>query len=357
MRNQNLRLFAALLLYVILCSCNQQQKSKTAESEKIEKGESTTKKVTLENYVLAETDWNFLEQMKTTPINQWLHKPPVTMENQTIIRSNADVVYSLAAVDVSEGATFSIPERQNGAMQLMQLIDENHYTRAVIFAGESITLTPKDLSTGNYIYILARTRISDDLEETKTAQASMVIDAKSAKPYTAKGFNDEEVTTLRNKLIKEVTSGEFSIDASKGFGKDETEVDTGNYLHCAAMGWGGLPPRYAQYTAMILGQGSDDANQTLTFPKPDLDYDKGGFFSITTYNSESWIDQENFYISMDRMRDNGDGTVTVDFNSDTPYSVTVSKGWNATLRQYLPKDWKKTVQSTNDFMTIPIERK
>jgi hypothetical protein len=350
------KLLLLLVTSITIVSCKQGSKS-GADTSTVEEITNQLTKVTLDNYVQAETDWNFLEQMKSTPINQWLHKPPVTMENQTIIRSNADVVYSLAAVDVSKGATFSIPKRENGAMQLMQLIDENHFTKAVVFAGESVTLAPKDLSSGNYIYILARTRISDDFKETKQAQESMVIDANSAVPYAAKGFNSDEVVSLRNSLIKEVTSGNFSIDASKGFGKDETEIDHGNYLHCSAMGWGGLPPKYAQYTAMILGQGSGDANQTLTFPKPDLDYEKGGFFSITTYNSESWIGEENFYISMDRMKDNGDGTITVDFNSDTPYSVTVSEGWNATLREYLPNDWKATVIATNEFMTIPIKKK
>lgn len=312
--------------------------------------------VTLENYVVAETDWNFNEQQATTPINQWLHKEPVTKENQTIIRSNADVVYSLAAVDVSKGATFTIPKRENGSLQLMQLIDENHITARVVFAGESVTLTPKDLTAGSYVYILARTRISDDLKETKAAQRSMVIDAKSAIPYPPKGFKAKEVEALRNKLIAEVTSGKFVIDASKGFGESMETLDEGNYLHCAAMGWGGLPPKYAQYSALIKGQGSDAKNQTLTFPKPDLDFERGGFFSITTYNSESWIGEENFYIGMERMKDNGDGTVTVDFNSDSPYSVTVDKGWNATLRMYLPKDTEKSIKAMNHFVTIPITK-
>ena len=60
---------------------------------------------------------------------------------------------------------------------------------------------------------------------------------------------------------------------------------------------------------------------------------------------------------MDRMKDNGDGTMTVDFNSDTPHSVTVSKGWNATLRMYLPVDEKKSVEAMNHFLTIPVKKK
>lgn len=313
-------------------------------------------KVTIDNYVEAETDWNLNEQQATTPINQWLHKEPVTKENQTIIRSNADVVYSLAVVDVSEGATFSIPERRNGAMQLMQLIDENHITAKVIFAGESAKITTKDLTSGSYVYILARTRVSDDLAETKAAQQSMRIDAKSDIPYKGKGYESSDVEAFRNSLIEEVTSGKFEIDASKGFGESMDTLDEGNYLHCAAMGWGGLPPKYAQYSALIKGQGSDSKNQTITFPKPDLDYENGGFFSITTYDSESWIGEENFYIGMERMKDNGDGTVTVDFNSDTSYSVTVGKGWNATLRMYLPRNMEQSIEAMNHFVTIPIQQ-
>lgn len=313
--------------------------------------------VTMDNYVVAETDWNFHEHQATTPINQWLHQGPVTKEDQTIIRSNADVVYSNAVVDVSKGTTFSIPERENGYLQLMQLIDENHITVKVVFAGESATLTPEDLTSGNYVYILARTRISDSPEETKRAQASMVIDANSAVPYKAKGFDAEEVEAFRNKLIQDVNSGKFSIDASKGFGEKREDLDAGNYVYSAAVGWGGLPPKYAQYSAIIKGQGSDAKNQTLTFPKPKLDFDRGGFFSITTYNAESWIGEENFYIGMDRMKDNGDGTVTVDFNSDTSYSVDVSKDWNGTLRMYLPLDEEESVKAMNHFMTIPVEPK
>ena len=60
--------------------------------------------ITSENYVQAETDWNFAGQQAQAGINAWTHNDPVTKDNQTIIRSNRDVVYSLALVDVSEGA-------------------------------------------------------------------------------------------------------------------------------------------------------------------------------------------------------------------------------------------------------------
>ena len=105
--------------------------------------------VTAENYVQAETDWNFAAQQAQAPINTWTHNDRVTEDNQTIIRSNADVVYSLALVDVSEGTTLSIPERPSGALQLIHYMDENHLTHGVIYAGESVTVTPDDLTGGN----------------------------------------------------------------------------------------------------------------------------------------------------------------------------------------------------------------
>ena len=313
--------------------------------------------VTAENYVQAETDWNFAAQQAQAPINTWTHKDRVTEENQTIIRSNADVAYSLALVDVSEGATFSIPKRENGKLQLIHYMDENHLTHGVVYAGDSVTVTPDDLTGGHYVYILARTQISQDLDETKAAQRSMVIDAKSAKPYQPKGFDPKEVEAFREKLIAEVNSGKVAIDGFRAFGATLDDVVYKDYYYASALGWAGLPPQHAQYTAFVKGQGSAAKGQTITFPKPKLDYENGGFFSLTTYNSESWIEGDNFYIGHERMKDNGDGTMTIDFNCDTPHSVTVGEGWNGTFRLYKPIDVEETRKAVDHLITIDIQMK
>jgi len=313
--------------------------------------------VTPENYVQAETDWNFMGQQAKADINTWTHNDVVTKDNQTIIRSNADVVYSLALVDVSGGATFSIPPRENGALQMIQYIDENHLTHGVIYAGQSVTITPADLSSGEYVYLLARTKVSDSFQETKVAQRAMRIEARSARPYTGKGFDAAEVQAFRNKLITDVYSGKVTLDAPRAFGATLDDVDPQAYYYAAALGWGGLPPEHAQYTAAVKGQGSAARCQTITIPRPNLDYDGGGFFSLTTYNAESWIEHENFHIGQERMKHNADGTVTIDFNCDTPYSVTVSEGWNGSFRLYRPIDVQETVEYVDKLMEIGITSK
>jgi hypothetical protein len=313
--------------------------------------------VTADNYVQAETDWNFTAQQKQAAINTWTHDEPATEDNQTIIRSNVDVVYSLALVDVSEGATLSIPERKNGALQLIHYMDENHLTHGVIYADETVTLTPSDLTGGEYIYILARTRISDSPEETKAAQHSMVIKANSANPYVSKGFDSQDVEAFRNRLISEVMSGKVSVDGSKAFGATLKDVEFSDYYYVSAVGWGGLPARHAQYTSSVKGQGSAAKCQTITLPKPNLDYENGGFFSLTTYNAESWIEGDNFHIDDERMKDNGDGTMTVDFNCNTAYSITVSEGSNGTFRLFKPVNVQETIDYVNNQMTIAIKMK
>ncbi len=57
------------------------------------------------------------------------------------------------------------------------------------------------------------------------------------------------------------------------------------------------------------------------------------------------------------MKDNGDGTMTIDFNCDTPHSVTVGKDWNGTFRLYKPIDIQETIDTVDHLMTINIESK
>jgi hypothetical protein len=352
--NPRKRMFSLIAMVSVFAACADDPSDSESPASRADSGFNP---VTAENYVQAETDWNFALQQAQAQINTWTHNDRVTEENQTIIRSNADVMYSLGLVDVSEGATLSIPERPSGALQLIHYMDENHLTHGVIYAGESVSVTPDDLTGGNYIYILARTQISDDMEESKAAQRSMVINASSAKPYQPKGFDPDEVIAFREKLISEVTSGAVTVDPAKSVGATLGDVDYQSYYYAAAMGWGLLPPQHAQYTAFVNGQGSDVECQTITFPKPNLDYENGGFFSLTTYNADSWIEGDNFYIGHKRMKENDDGTMTIDFNCDTPYSVTVGKGWNGSFRLYKALDVQETMDAVNHLMTIEIESK
>jgi hypothetical protein len=70
-------------------------------------------KVNVDNFVRAETDRMFADlQRDAGGVNRFLHnRAPAAVERQTVIRLNRDTLYSFAVVDLSEGATLTLPDR------------------------------------------------------------------------------------------------------------------------------------------------------------------------------------------------------------------------------------------------------
>ena len=68
--------------------------------------------VTLDNYKTAESDLAFNNVTKFVGTNKFLHFPveAFDLDNQTVVRMNRDTIYSGAIVNVSKGATVTLPE-------------------------------------------------------------------------------------------------------------------------------------------------------------------------------------------------------------------------------------------------------
>ena len=309
--------------------------------------------VTMENYVVAETDWYFNNQQNAAPVNTFTHNGPVSKDAQDVIRSNRDVMYSLAVVDISAGATLTVPPRDD--FQVIHVMDENHLSHFVIPAGESRTITPEDVSGGTHVYLLARTKITDDMEESLAAQRAMVIEANAAMPYPAKGFDVSEVEAFRNGLVADYAAGKVQIIEHESFGETMEDVDPTSYVYAAAVGWGGLPSTTAQYLSAVAGQG-DTSCQRYTLPKPNLDWDAGGFFSLTTYDTAGWIVEDDFYIGHEKMQDDGDSYSIYLNCPDQPNSLTVQEGWTGIVRMYLPIDVQETIDYIDAIRGIEPEK-
>jgi len=187
--------------------------------------------VTKNNYVIAESDWYFNGVQKKVGVNVWMHDDPVSKDNQQVIRSNRDVVYSIAIVDVSQGATFTVPK--SNEFQAIQIIDEAHLFHQVVLGGQSLEVTADDIE-GEYVYLLARTADNGDLVDTKTRQKALYFEAKSNRPYQAKAFNADEVIAFRNELVRQINTGEQKVEGHDAFGKTLADVNPHNYLYAAA---------------------------------------------------------------------------------------------------------------------------
>jgi hypothetical protein len=300
--------------------------------------------VTKENYVIAESDWYFSGVQNKVGVNTWMHDDPVSKDNQQVIRSNRDVVYSIAIVDVSEGATFIVPN--SNEFQLIHIIDEAHLFHQVVLNGETLHVTADDIE-GEYVYLLARTRDNGNFKDTKARQAQLRFEAKANRPYPSKGFDENEVIAFREMLVNEINSGKVKVEGHNAFGKTMDDVDPHNYLYAAAYGWGGLPMTTAQYVPV---QVKSNKCQRWTVPKPDLNWENKAFMSATFYGSDGWIEEEDFYIPHTDMASTED---TFSFTTNCkkgPGNATVESGGNFLIRMYLPND-PAAVKKTADAIS------
>ena len=285
--------------------------------------------VTPENFVYAESSMYFQKQQDKYPVNEWQHvRQMADVDTQDIVRMNADTAYSIAIVDVSQGATISLPE--SDAYQSILVIDLNHYNPYVIYSGETVHLTLDDVTIGEHVYLLMRT----SEEDMRARQDAAVIDAKSAKPFVSENFNEAQLDALRTQLMSRMA--EVQPRAHLAFGRKE-DVDPDVHLVAAAAGWAGLPAKAAMYIPDLPVEDRSGVCSAITFQPPNLHYEKGAFWSITTYDPDGWIATDKFATNSKKATPSEDGSFTIHFNCDDQVNnLIVVDGWNATFRMYMP---------------------
>jgi hypothetical protein len=260
-----------------------------------------------------------------------------------VIRENQDVIYSSAVVDVRDGATFTVPKSKT--YHIIEVIDQQNYIVDVVYPGKSLTITPDNLTYGNYVYLNMRIRkLSDSeggIEATRKLQQMATIEAKSEVPYQAPDIviDHKKMEEIRTALIKDVQAGKLP-DTSRSQGTP-FETEPLDHLYATAYGWGGLSVAHAAYAPIANQTMIKDGKampSSITFTPPAIDYARGGFWSITTYNAEGWLAKDKAAISNTEAKPNADGSYTIRFN--TPGGVNnldTPAPFSALLRVYVPK--------------------
>ena len=113
--------------------------------------------VTDTNFVRAETDRMFAGlQADAGGVNTLLHhRAPAPLDHQTVIRMNRDTLYSLAIIDISAGATLSVPDSGGRYLSVM-IVNEDHYINRVLHEAGEYELTIREFDTP---YVLVAVRI------------------------------------------------------------------------------------------------------------------------------------------------------------------------------------------------------
>jgi len=313
-------------------------------------------------YKVSETDFNIKRSLAKAPVNEWAHQDDISkVKTQQVIRENQDVIYSSAVVDISQGTTISVPK--GDTYHIIEIIDMQNYIVKVLYPGESLTVTPDQVTYGNYVYLNMRIRklpeAKGGLEATRKLQRLAKIEAKSAVPYTSPDIvvDKETLEKVRLALIKDVQEGKLP-DTSVSMGTPYN-TDPQAHLYATAYGWGGLSVEHAAYLPIEKNQTKIENGKALpssiTFTPPEIDYSRGGFWSITTYNDEGWLAKDKAAISNSEAVPNQDGSYTIHFNSPGKQNnVDTPAPFATLLRVYVPKSkegiFKYLAQASNELV-------
>lgn len=292
--------------------------------------------VNVDNFVRAETDRMFTDlQRDAGGVNVLAHnREPATVDHQTVIRLNRDTLYSFAVVDISDGATVTIPDHDGRYVSVM-VVNQDHHVDAILHDAGEHRLTIEQFDTpyvGVAVRILVDPTDADDVRAVCALQDRFGLTADSSEPYVGAGYDPASLDATREPLLA-LASGLTEFD--KTFGRKD-HVDPVRHLIGTAAGWGGLPTEEATYIG--VAPGLPVGRYELTVRDVPVD----GFWSISVYNAAGYFEPNAagvYSVNSVTAVKNDDGAVTVRFgdHGDLPNSIPLPTGWNYLVRLYRPR--------------------
>ena len=269
-----------------------------------------------------------------------------------VVRMNRDTYYSFAVVDVSKGATVTVPEVPEGKYISVQPVTEDHRIQPMFYGHGTFELFTH---TGNHLYLVIRLDATFTEAEAAKFQDQMVISANSDNPFKAEAVNQESFKTVEDALKaqmpaitkrdgKDALVGMFTSptdESNKLFTQEKYEVG-------AAIGWGGAQEVDNIYE--VSGNFPADTCHQANFKDPQ----NRAFWSITVYNKAGFMFNDLANLSSNNAAPNADGTYTISFgcgeNALNNISTANDSGvFNLGIRHYQPSE----LVSVDGFRILP----
>ena len=297
---------------------------------------------TPETYPTIETARQLLLAQERAEVNLFAHTRRLTpTDDQPVVRMNRDTYYSFAVVDVSKGATVTLPPVPEGKYISVQPVTEDHRIQPMSYGSGTYQLATH---LGSHLYLIVRLDSTLSQEEANALQDAMVIDAASAEPFLAEPVDKDAFETversLREKLAELATADPGNV--AKGMFTAPTDDTRGlytfdKYTVGAAVGWGGAQLRDNLY------ESSPDYPAKGCYEATFEDPDNGAFWSFTIYDKKGFMFNDVAHMSSDIASPNADGTFTVRFgcgtNAANNVPITNDTGvFNYVVRHYIPSE-------------------
>ncbi|CAB3778497.1 hypothetical protein LMG28688_00606 [Paraburkholderia caffeinitolerans] len=304
--------------------------------------------VTADNYTRAETDQCFGAVAARGALGRFAHRRAmVAMNEQFVVRPNRDTLYSTAIFDLQAGpVTVILPDAGRHYLS-MQVIDQDHYTQATIYAPGPHSFCLEQ--TGSR-YLLVAVRIlanPDDPADMKRAHAlqdAIEVQQRNSGSFDAPNWDLAGLKSIRNALL---VLGTTVHDTHRMFGGRD-RVDPVRHLIGTAMAWGGIPEQETLYLPVTPPRNDGVTVHRMTVGEVPVD----GFWSVSVYNEKGYFEPNSlqaYSVNNLTAKRSADGTVTIQFggcDTATPNCLPIMPGWNYLVRLYRPRpevlagDWR-----------------
>lgn len=293
--------------------------------------------VTINNFIRAATDIELDKYVALAGgINKFFHfRKPTPIDVQPTVRMNRDTLYSSVVVDISKGATLTLPDAGDRYMATM-VVDQDHYVDAVFHGGGTYELDMDTFGTP-YVIVLMRTLVDAndpaDVAIVNALQDQMKIDAASATPFVMPNYDEASYEGVVRAAME---LGRFATSSAGVFGTRDSVNPVMHFIG-TAVGWGGLPEQEAYYLSV-------EPNLPVGEYKIDVpaDVPVGAFWSISLYNATGFFEPnavDGYVVNSVMGKRNDDGSTTVHLGGCEDGRVNclpIMEDWNYTVRLYQP---------------------
>jgi len=301
---------------------------------------SPTVPVTIDNYNRAQSDIYFALIAKGGGFGKFIHGRDLAPIGQGgIIRPNRDTLYSLGVFDLDAGpVTITLPDPDKHFMT-MQIISEDQYTQPVYYGTGSHRLTREMIGTryaGVAVRVLVGSKDKNELQEIHSLQDAIKVTQQNPGTFQVPNWDEASRKKVQAALLQ---LGTTISDTRRMYGANENQVDPVRHVIGSAMLWGGAPEKDALYLPITPERNDGTTIYLLTVREVPVD----GFWSVTVYNSEGYIEPnqyDTYSVNSYTAVKGPDGSVTIQFggcDGKIPNCFPIMKQWNYTVRLFRPR--------------------